>query len=228
MKRAVVVVVLIAGLGASCDQPPPSDASPPTTVTEPKVAIVPNVLGLRGWEGVQRLKDSGLRASLERRPSREPVGTIMSQHPAAGAGVDEGTSVTLVVAKSLPRVPYVVGLRVSQARRIVGRKGFEIRVRRQTSSAPTDTVISQSPSGGIETRLGRQVTIIVAKSPPPPDGGGAGDGGNGRTDDSLSPASDYDCAGGTGDGPEYVPGPITIVGSDQYGLDADGDGVGCE
>jgi hypothetical protein len=40
--------------------------------------------------------------------------------------------------------------------------------------------------------------------------------------------SDYDCAGGSGNGPEYVPGPVKVVGSDDYELDADGDGVGCE
>jgi hypothetical protein len=40
-------------------------------------------------------------------------------------------------------------------------------------------------------------------------------------------ASDYDCAGGSGDGPEYT-GPVTVVGEDHYGLDSDGDGAGCE
>ncbi|RPF20580.1 G5 domain-containing protein [Myceligenerans xiligouense] len=41
-------------------------------------------------------------------------------------------------------------------------------------------------------------------------------------------ASDVDCAGGSGDGPEYVNGPVRVTGSDIYGLDADGNGVGCE
>jgi hypothetical protein len=40
-------------------------------------------------------------------------------------------------------------------------------------------------------------------------------------------ASDYDCAGGTGDGPEYT-GTVTVIGDDHFGLDRDGDGVGCE
>jgi hypothetical protein len=40
--------------------------------------------------------------------------------------------------------------------------------------------------------------------------------------------SDYDCAGGSGDGPYYVQGPVRVVGDDHYGLDADGDGIGCE
>lgn len=40
-------------------------------------------------------------------------------------------------------------------------------------------------------------------------------------------ASDYDCAGGSGNGPDYT-GEVTVVGVDHYGLDADGDGIGCE
>lgn len=41
-------------------------------------------------------------------------------------------------------------------------------------------------------------------------------------------ASDVDCAGGTGNGPAYVAGPVRVVGVDIYGLDADGNGWGCE
>jgi hypothetical protein len=41
-------------------------------------------------------------------------------------------------------------------------------------------------------------------------------------------ASDVDCAGGKGNGPAYVRGPVTVTGSDIYGLDGDGDGIGCE
>jgi hypothetical protein len=41
-------------------------------------------------------------------------------------------------------------------------------------------------------------------------------------------ASDVDCAGGSGDGPAYVVGPVDVLGPDDYRLDADHDGVGCE
>ena len=41
-------------------------------------------------------------------------------------------------------------------------------------------------------------------------------------------ASDVDCAGGSGNGPAYVRGPVRVVGVDIYGLDRDGDGIGCE
>lgn len=41
-------------------------------------------------------------------------------------------------------------------------------------------------------------------------------------------ASDVDCAGGSGNGPAYVQGPVQVIGSDIYGLDRDKDGIGCE
>jgi hypothetical protein len=40
-------------------------------------------------------------------------------------------------------------------------------------------------------------------------------------------ASDVDCIGGSGDGPEYV-GRVTVIGPDVYRLDNDGDGIGCD
>ncbi len=41
-------------------------------------------------------------------------------------------------------------------------------------------------------------------------------------------ASDVDCAGGSGNGPAYVVGPVRVIGSDPYDLDRDNDGLGCE
>jgi endonuclease YncB( thermonuclease family) len=44
----------------------------------------------------------------------------------------------------------------------------------------------------------------------------------------LDPSSsDYDCAGGEGNGPDYTD-PVRVVGPDDYDLDRDGDGRACE
>lgn len=40
-------------------------------------------------------------------------------------------------------------------------------------------------------------------------------------------AIDYDCEGGSGDGPLYT-GTVEVLGVDHYGLDDDGDGIGCD
>jgi DNA-directed RNA polymerase beta' subunit len=44
----------------------------------------------------------------------------------------------------------------------------------------------------------------------------------------LKPNSgDYDCVGGTGNGPNYT-GTVQVLGYDEYGLDRDRNGWGCE
>jgi len=56
--------------------------------------------------------------------------------------------------------------------------------------------------------------------------------GGGNCDPNYKPcvpiASDVDCAGGSGNGPAYVQGPVYVIGTDIYDLDRDGDGVGCD
>jgi hypothetical protein len=67
-----------------------------------------------------------------------------------------------------------------------------------------------------------------------PAAGGAAVGAKRKCDPNykgrcLKPnVSDYDCAGGSGDGPYYVAGPFRVVGRDHYRLDADHDGIACE
>ncbi|WP_336083568.1 hypothetical protein [Nocardia sp. SSK8] len=39
--------------------------------------------------------------------------------------------------------------------------------------------------------------------------------------------SDVDCIGGNGDGPGYS-GRVRVIGPDEYELDDDGNGIGCE
>jgi micrococcal nuclease len=41
-------------------------------------------------------------------------------------------------------------------------------------------------------------------------------------------SEDYDCAGGSGDGPNYITGPLRVLPPDPHHLDGNGDGIGCE
>jgi hypothetical protein len=66
----------------------------------------------------------------------------------------------------------------------------------------------------------------AAEAEPEPQTGGANC--HPSYDPCLDPnASDYDCEGGSGDGPEYT-GLVTVKGPDEYDLDRDGDGTGCD
>jgi hypothetical protein len=78
-----------------------------------------------------------------------------------------------------------------------------------------------------------EVTSIGTRVPPPvvaaPEPEPANDGCDTNYADACVPiAFDVDCAGGSGDGPGYVDGPVRIVGSDIYRLDNDDDGVACD
>lgn len=60
------------------------------------------------------------------------------------------------------------------------------------------------------------------------EGEGAGAGCDSNYSGCVPIASDVDCAGGSGNGPAYVAGPVRVIGSDIYDLDRDSDGYGCE
>ena len=124
-------------------------------------------------------------------------------------------------------VPDVVGTKLPVARNALRDVGLGVDTRRKASPEQPGMVLRQRPLGGLEVRPGRTVTLIVAKpQPPPPEP--AMTCHSSYTGACLDPnATDYDCAGGSGDGPKYT-GTVTVVGPDEYGLDSDGDGVGCE
>jgi hypothetical protein len=75
----------------------------------------------------------------------------------------------------------------------------------------------------------------AAQAAPPPAGGGLRVAQNqperchpSYEGKCVPVASDVDCAGGEGNGPAYIEGPVRVVGPDVYRLDTDGDGIACE
>ena len=73
-------------------------------------------------------------------------------------------------------------------------------------------------------RSNSNATVAAAPLPPPQT--------DSRCDPNYTPcvpiASDVDCAGGKGNGPAYVKGPVKVIGKDIYKLDSDHNGIGCE
>lgn len=68
---------------------------------------------------------------------------------------------------------------------------------------------------------------VVEDSPPEAEGSSNCDPS--YPDDCLEDGNgDYDCSSGSGNGPNYVDGPVRVDGEDPFGLDRDGDGWGCE
>jgi len=135
-------------------------------------------------------------------------------------------------------VPRLVGMKLASARQRPATNGLKLRVRyRPTARFAAGTVISQSRRIGAGVAPSSAITLVIAKAlppppttqPPPPPTTPARNYHPSYEGACLDPtASDYDCAGGSGNGPKYVQGPVKVRPPDPFDLDADADGLGCE
>lgn len=180
------------------------------------------------------LRRAGLGIEVVRQPSWQPTGQVLKQGTRAGVALLAGSVVTLVVAAPMPRVPGVLGKGPAIAQTALTRAGFKVNVVKETvTSGANNVVLRQTPSATQQAAPGSVVQLVVSNvvaPPPPPKPTPVPLASNCTAGykPCLTPASDYDCAGGSGDGPGYAYGPIYITGSDPYDLDSDGDGVACE
>ncbi|MFG6445887.1 G5 domain-containing protein [Microbacterium sp. P07] len=98
----------------------------------------------------------------------------------------------------------------------------------ETGRAVASDVVSRPPTTEVTSVGVYDAPKPAEPAPAPPQSGG---GCHGSYSGACVPVgvSDVDCASGKGDGPEYVGGPIRVVGPDVYDLDGnDNDGIACE
>jgi hypothetical protein len=215
------------------ESPSPTSTPEPSITPQPEILTtkIPSLMGLSLQEARSRAIGRNLAVSVVRKYSDEVAGTVLRQSVRAGRRVDEGSSLKLTVARPFPRVPDVAGEGAKSAKAELRSKGFTVLVELQESSTSAGTVLYSIPPAGSQVKPGATITIFVAKAPPAPPPQPLASPSNchpSYTGACLDPnASDYDCAGGSGDGPKYT-GYVNVVGYDEYGLDSDGDGAGCE
>jgi hypothetical protein len=218
---------------ASTTPTPATDPAPTTTPTPTPTPhpppTVPKVSGLSQADAEQALVAAGfVLGEMTEVPSARAAGTVLRQSVEFGTALAAGSVVALALAVPFPPVPAVVGRTQRVAVGILQAAGFAVKVTEETrTSGRNGAVLSQAPGQGKLVKPGALVTIVVANvvrpvAPPVSHSCSAG------YKPCLPPASDYDCAGGSGNGPGYADGPIYVSGSDPYDLDADGDGVACE
>lgn len=236
MRRAAILALAL--IAASCTRTANNEAtsssppsSPPTSATAPSVSPptpvattkVPDTEGLTFTKAKKLLMNAGLSLQINKEFSHNLSGSVLGTKPSAGSEVPDGSVVQVLVAMAYPKIPNVVGESLSQARQTLKQAGFDVGdVHKQASSQPKDTVISQTPVAGTDAQPGRNVNLVIAKPEPQTSSCTPG------YSPCIPPGSDVDCAGGSGDGPRYVSGPVRVTGSDPYGLDGDNDGWGCE
>ena len=96
----------------------------------------------------------------------------------------------------------------------------------ETAREVVSETVQTAPVNEVTARGTKAPAPVAAPVPLVQQGGGGCDPNYSGACVPIS--SDVDCAGGSGDGPGYTEGPVTIVGSDIYDLDRDGDGIACD
>jgi serine/threonine-protein kinase len=150
----------------------------------PEQVIVPDVIGLSRESAEGRLRDEGLSVSVEEVESDEPEDEVISQTPAGGTSVEQGSAVTISVSVGQPQVtvPDVTGLSPSAASARLRALGLVPSRQERSVTNPDEDgqVLDQRPGAGAEVEEGRTVVIVVGaliqeeelsqpEEPPPPE-----------------------------------------------------------
>jgi len=173
-------------------------------------------------QATRRIADVGVTEAPTTAP---PPVIVASKSAAAGHATTKTVTETQAIAftnRTINDPTLAEGKKVTKTAGTAGVRTLTYRVTlvdgKQTAKTLVSSVITRRP-----------VSKLIAVGSKP----GAPESGDGRCDPHYSGAcvpiaSDVDCAGGSGNGPAYVKGPVKVVGSDIYDLDRDGDGVACD
>ncbi|HZV72913.1 MAG TPA: Stk1 family PASTA domain-containing Ser/Thr kinase [Conexibacter sp.] len=153
----------------------------------PKQVGVPDVVGLTKQEAQQILGNQGFQfTSSEAGSDTVGPGTVLSQDPIAGAKVEPGSSVAIVIARAIPMVdvPDLLGQSGTEAAATLTAAGLVPRtsMRDVTDRAQDGIVLDQRPAPGTQVKKGAPVRIIVGRlvqtptTPTTPTTPGAGGG----------------------------------------------------
>lgn len=128
---------------------------------------VPAVVGLREAVAVERLRADGYPADIRRAVNPAQVGNVIRQIPSAGAGLEPGKTVVIIVARrpNTVDVPKVVGLEVADAFERVQAAGLRAKAADVFARQAKGRVIRQRPPAGAEARRGATVVLSVSKGP---------------------------------------------------------------
>jgi serine/threonine-protein kinase len=129
----------------------------------PKPVTITDWTGKKLVDAKKALETAGFQVTVDQQfDDKIPKGTVISQSPNAGQGV-QGDMITLVVSKGpeLFAIPHVRGMRTNDARRTLEDAGFKVQVVRSDLYVGANYVVTVSPSEGTMVPKGTTVTITV-------------------------------------------------------------------
>jgi resuscitation-promoting factor RpfB len=206
LAAASVLALLCCGgaaIGALTDPPSNDKQTAPTSPRDGANAPAPGAADLASPSAVPT------EATTQPAPSQPPSPVVETRTVTEKQNIPYATRT--VKDSSLPE-----GTRKVRTRGIAGVKTLTYQVTItdgvQTSKKLVRSVVTKAPV--------TQVVVVGTKQTKQCDPNYSGA--------CVPIASDVDCAGGSGNGPAYVDGPVRVIGTDVYDLDRDGDGIACD
>ena len=140
----------------------------PQTREVPKVGV-PSLKGLRESDARQNIQALGLVFLVGERKAAagaEP-GTVVEQTPAAGQQLEAHASVTVALARELPKVPGVVGRTLAEATALLAQSGYKLEAGEPIADAnvPKGNVVSQMPEAQAAQEIDKPVVVRVSSGP---------------------------------------------------------------
>jgi beta-lactam-binding protein with PASTA domain len=137
----------------------------------PQIATVPNVAGLTQDAATAAISDVKLKVGTVTQQINNTVasGNIISQDPASGNSLAEGSTVNLVISSGpqMVDVPNVEGLTQDAATTAINEANLMLgTVTQQTSNTvATGKIISQDPASGSSVAEGSTVKLLISSGP---------------------------------------------------------------
>jgi serine/threonine protein kinase len=133
----------------------------------PKLTKVPVLVDKQRRLAVQEIRARGLVPEVGEEESNSAVGRVLRQSPSAGAELEPGATVQIIVSsgRETRKMPGVVNLERREAVETVREAGLTPLVQEEETrnEAKIGLVTRQAPSGGTELTPGAEVTLIVGK-----------------------------------------------------------------
>jgi serine/threonine-protein kinase len=136
---------------------------------EPPKVGVPSLKGLSENDARQNLQALGLVFLVsERKPAAgADPGTVVEQTPAAGQQAVAHASVSVTLARELPKVPSIVGRTLAEATALLAQSGYKLEAAEPIADAsvPKGSIVSQLPEAQAAQEIEKPVVVRVSAGP---------------------------------------------------------------
>jgi serine/threonine-protein kinase len=166
----IIVVVFVSMvtsvatvLGIERLRPPP-----PQSHAQPKVGV-PSLKGLTENDARENLKALGLVFLVSERKAVAGAspGSVVEQTPAPGQQVDAHGSVSVALARELPKVPSVVNRTLAEATALLTQRGYKLEQAESIAdpNVPKGSIVSQLPEAEAPQETDKPVLVRVSAGP---------------------------------------------------------------